>query len=249
MRYIGIIPARMASKRLPGKPLKMICGKPMIQHVYERAKECLDIVYVATDHNEIFDTVVKFGGEAVMTPLICNSGTDRCYFAYRKIVKFIGVENDDIIINIQGDLPLLEEDHIKAVQWLGGYYNKDFMTTVAVQETRLAMDKYKALGNEAYVVFDKEHKALYFSRYQIPYGNKYYYKHIGIYAYSYEVLKQFISLDNSPLEECERLEQNRWLENGGEIIVGITNQNTVNVDTQEDLEHAEGIMKIINRHK
>ncbi len=253
MRFIGIIPARMGSTRLPGKPLIDICGKPMIQHVYERAKKCLGIVYVATDSMEIFDTVIAFGGKAVMTPNDCNSGTDRCLFAYEKIKK-MELGKFDIIINIQGDEPLLPPDHIKTLVDL--YRHKRaykveksdcIIAAIACKEdTKQVNQNYH---DNAFVTLDKNQNALYFSRYMIPYDKKgvgrIVYHQIGIYAYSYFVLKRFCELEKSSLERAESLEQNRWLEEGYRIKVGITLVPSVGVDTEMDLKRVRKIMTII----
>ena len=246
MRFIGIIPARLNSTRLPRKPLVDLCGKPMIQHVYERAKKCLDIVYVATDHTEIFDTVHNFGGKAIMTPANCNSGTDRCYWAYKKIVKFIEATQDDVIINIQGDQPLLHKEHIVILKYCfthDGISDREFATIAYKDE--FAPGYSFPLGNCAYVVFDKDKKALYFSRYPLPYGSMKHFKHIGIYGYSPFVLKKFHELPQSYLEIAERLEQNRWLEEGYRIKVGITAFPSESVDTEEDLRKVSSLMKIL----
>ncbi len=260
MRFIGIIPARYNSARLPSKPLADICGKPMIQHVYERVRKVLDEVYVATDSKLIFDTVVHFGGKAIRTPLMCNSGTDRCYYAYLKIKKKSVFYHDDVIINIQGDQPLLQADHINTLIDLYRHkhthkieINHCIMTTIAFKQDEVNCMWKDAYPDRAFVTFDKDHNALYFSRFVIPYCTvkiqRRIYQHIGIYGYSFEVLKRFCYLGKSELEEAEGLEQNRWLEEGYRIKVGITEMSSMSVDTEYDLKKVRAIMEIENKMK
>ncbi len=253
MRFIGIIPSRMGSTRFPNKPLVDICGKPMIQHVYERAKKCLDIVYVATDHAKIFDTVINFGGEAVMTPA-CNSGTDRCWLAYQKIKKLIPYPKieglyiePDIVINIQGDQPLLHYDHIRTIRdcFVDRHSLPEVVTVAYKDEGRNPWYN----KNKATVVFNEDYYAMYFSRYVLPYGAQCTYQHIGIYAYLIPALNKFHELLPSYLEKAEKLEQNRWLEKGYYIKVGITAMSSMSVDTEEDLYKVIEIMKITDKMK
>lgn len=229
MKIIGIIPARYDSVRLPGKPLADINGKPMIQHVYESAKRSalLSRFIVATDSSLIYDAVLKFGGEAIMTSSSHNSGTERIAEAIKNIEA-------DIIVNIQGDEPFIDASNIDmAVKPL--INGKDILlSTLAIRFTKL--DDVKD-PNKVKVVFDKNNIAMYFSRSVIPYGTgKEYYKHIGLYVYRKEFLNDISNLKKSKLEESEKLEQLRFLDNGYRIKVVVTDKDSVSVDTEEDLE-------------
>lgn len=255
MRFIGIIPARLASTRLHNKLLADICGKTMIQHVYERAKKCLDIVYVATDHADIFDVVNAFGGKVVMTPVICNTGTDRCYWAYKKIVKFEGWREYDVIINIQGDQPLLNKNHIyEVMNWFTiPIAPIPEVATVAFRQDEVNHLYAQYVPDKAFVVLDIHHNAMYFSRYTLPYckikNERYLYQHIGIYGFTVKALIDFFNMGQSSLEIAESLEQNRWLENGRKIRVGITAMSSMSVDTEEDLEKVRVVIEIENKMK
>lgn len=249
MNFIGIIPARFASTRFPGKPLADMAGKPMIQRVYEQVCGLLDAVYVATDDQRIYDAVIGFGGKVVMTGSHHQSGTDRCYEAYCTIKnEELGMKNDsDIIINIQGDEPFIQTGQIEALKACFTDTHTQLATLVkAFSEA----DGFEALfnPNSPKVVLNQNSEAMYFSRSVIPYKcgaehNEWlkkhtYYKHIGLYAYKAEVLKEITALPQSPLELVESLEQLRWLENGYKIKVGITTQETIGIDTPEDMEKA-----------
>lgn len=248
MNFIGIIPARFASTRFPGKPLADMAGKPMIQRVYEQVQGLLDAVYVATDDQRIYDTVIDFGGKVVMTADTHQSGTDRCYEAYTKIKseKLI-VNSEDIVINIQGDEPFIQAAQIEALKACFADVNTQLATLVKAFTEE---DGFEALANpnSPKVVLNKNKEALLFSRSIIPYKRgaetsewlkqHTYYKHIGLYAYRAEVLKEITALQPSTLELTESLEQLRWLENGYKIKVGITTQETIGIDTPEDLEKA-----------
>jgi 3-deoxy-manno-octulosonate cytidylyltransferase (CMP-KDO synthetase) len=240
MKFIGIIPARYASTRFPGKPLAMLGGRPVIQHVYEKAVAALGEAYVATDDSRIFDTVHAFGGKAVMTRNDHKSGTDRIEEACEKIKT-----DADVIINIQGDEPFVHPSQLETVQRLFdhpqtqiGTLGKPFESIEAVMNP-----------NSPKIVTDKNGFALYFSRSVIPFirGEKQedwlthfpYLKHLGIYAYRREILHEITQLPQSPLEVAESLEQLRWLENSYHIRVGLTNIETVGIDTPEDLQKAE----------
>lgn len=242
-KFIGIIPARYASTRFPGKPLADMDGKPMIQRVYEQVQGELDAVWVATDDERIEQAVRDFGGHVVMTSDRHRSGTDRCYEAYTKVGS-----GYDIVVNIQGDEPFIQPEQIRTL--------KDCFTSPAVEIATLVKpfspedDFEKALfnPNSPKVVLNKNLEAMYFSRSVIPYvrGKQYtewlaehtYYKHIGLYAYRAETLAEITRLEPSSLEQAESLEQLRWLENGYRIKVGITGQETIGIDTPEDMQKA-----------
>lgn len=254
--FIGIIPARYASTRFPGKPLADMLGKPMIQRVYEQVKKSLDLVYIATDDQRIFDAVVAFGGKAIMTGSHHQSGTDRCYEAYLRIKnEELRMKNNnaesDIIINIQGDEPFIQVEQLEALK--ACFEDKQTQIATLVKAFTEA-DGLDALmnPNSPKVVLNKRNEALLFSRSIIPYkrGSECaewltqhtYYKHIGLYAYKAQVLKEITALPPSTLELAESLEQLRWLENGYRIKVGITTQETIGIDTPEDMEKAIAIL-------
>ncbi|HBX51073.1 MAG: 3-deoxy-manno-octulosonate cytidylyltransferase [Bacteroidetes bacterium RIFOXYA12_FULL_35_11] len=242
MNIIGIIPARFASTRFPGKPLADIFGKPMIQHVFEQASKAFDTVYVATDDINIFSAVENFGGKAVMTADTHNSGTDRIAEAIEKIIIS---ENSsfDVIINIQGDEPFIQPEQLLLLQ-------KSFELNTGTQIATLVkpISNLEDLFNTNIpkVTLAKNKTALYFSRSPIPFirgkeNDKWhtahtFYKHIGIYGYTYDALKKITQLPQSSLEKAESLEQLRWLENGIPIHVEVTDMETLAVDTPEDLE-------------
>lgn len=247
MKFIGIIPARYGSSRFPGKPLAILGGKTVIQRVYEQVKQALNDVYVATDDNRIYDHVNSFGGRAVMTSEDHRSGTDRCYEAYKNIG-----EECDVIINIQGDEPFIRVSQINSIMEC---FNDRSTQIATLVKPFVTTDGLMALENvnSPKVVVDKQMNALYFSRSIIPYfrnkdksewlSNHVYYKHIGMYAYRAEVLKQITLLDESELEKAESLEQLRWLENGYKIKVGISDVETIGIDTPDDLMRAEQYLK------
>jgi 3-deoxy-manno-octulosonate cytidylyltransferase (CMP-KDO synthetase) len=240
--FAGVIPARYASSRFPGKPLAMIGNKPMIQRVFEQAAKSLNLVYVATDDERIFTAVINFGGKAVMTSPDHQSGTDRCAEA----ADLIAAESErkiDVIINIQGDEPFIHPEQIELL--------KDCFAGSKVQiATLIRKSEQEDLFNdaEAKVILNKDGDALYFSRSAIPYlrgvkenewaVNHVYYTHVGMYAYRYETLKNITSFPCSSLEIAESLEQNRWLENGIPIRTALTSLGSMCVDTPEDLEKA-----------
>jgi len=242
MKFIGIIPARYASTRFPGKPLADIAGKPMIQRVYEQVQKELNTVYVATDDSRIFDVVIAFGGQAVMTGENHKSGTDRCYEAYTKVGQGF-----DVVINIQGDEPFIHPEQIATIKKCFDDASTQLATLV---KPFTESDGFEALfnPNSPKVVLNKNSEAMYFSRSIIPYKrgvehtewlkSHTYYKHIGLYAYRAEVLKEITALPQSSLEITESLEQLRWLENGYRIKAGITTHETIGIDTPEDMEKA-----------
>ncbi|PJB13109.1 MAG: 3-deoxy-manno-octulosonate cytidylyltransferase [Flavobacteriales bacterium CG_4_9_14_3_um_filter_40_17] len=247
MKIIGIIPARYASTRLEGKPLMDLCGKPMIQHVYERAKIILNHVLVATDDKRIFDTVKNFGGEVVMTAENHNTGTNRCLEAYKKHTQSTG-ETFEVVINIQGDEPLLEPEQIETLTKCFDAEDTEMATLVIPSKP---MEKLSQTG--VFVVFDKYCHAMYFSRSVIPFvrdakpaewtSRHTFYRHVGMYGFRPKALEEFANIQQTSLEKAESLEQNRWLENGKKIRVGITTHETIPVDTKEDVEIVRMMMK------
>ncbi|MBI5747693.1 MAG: 3-deoxy-manno-octulosonate cytidylyltransferase [Nitrospinae bacterium] len=241
MKIIAIIPARYASTRFPGKPLASINGKPLIQHVWERVSKAqsLNRVIVATDDERIFKTVKEFGGEAEMTLQNHSTGTDRISEVAKRL-------KTDIIVNVQGDEPLIEPDVIdEAVKPLMN--NSEIL--MATLKTRIINNEELKDPNVVKVVTDRDDFALYFSRFPIPYvrdsgQEKYiYYKHIGIYVYKKDFLLKFAQMRPTLLEEAEKLEQLRALENGYKIKVVETDYNSIGVDTPEDLERVKEILK------
>ena len=228
MQVLGVIPARYGSTRFEGKLLKLFKGKPVIEHVYQRAKKAslLDDLLVATDDKRIFEAVESFGGKVVMTAADHVSGTDR-------IIEAIGDIDTRLVINIQGDEPLLVPEMVdQAARPLLEDKNLEVSTLVKVCTDP---DIYND-PNVVKAVIDKKGYALYFSRHPIPHGGKVFYKHIGIYGYTKEFLLKFKDLPVSDLEKAERLEQLRILENGYRIKASVTEYETIGVDTPEDLE-------------
>jgi len=236
---IGIIPARYTSTRFPGKPLALIYNKPMIQHVYERAKEAeLDALFVATDDDRIKKTVESFGGKVVMTNPQHASGTDRC----AETAKILNLNNTDFIINIQGDEPFIRKDEINLLIALIENPNVQIATLCKPITTEEEINN----PNKVKVVCTNSNKALYFSRSSIPYICKKnifnsqfsilnFHKHLGIYAYRNDILQQITRLPVSPLEVAEKLEQLRWLENDFTIHLQICHYESFAIDTPEDL--------------
>lgn len=245
MNVLGIIPARYGSTRLEGKPLLDICGKPMIQRVYEQAKKALEFVLIATDDKRIEAEVLRFGGNVVMTSAQHNTGTNRCLEAFEIYSKNSSVRFD-VILNIQGDEPLLEPEQIKAL--VSCFKQKDTRMATLVIPVTAQME----LHSGVFVVFDKNYNALYFSRSVIPFvrDEKFenwttkntFYKHVGMYGFLPKVLKEFANLAETTLENSEKLEQLRWLENGNEIKVAITEHQSIPVDTMEDIEKVRKII-------
>ena len=240
MKFMAIIPARYASTRFPGKPLAVLGGKTVIQRVYEQVSSLLDEVYVASDDERIFQAVESFGGRAVMTRTDHKSGTDRIEEAAEKIGS-----DADVIINVQGDEPFIQPSQIETLMHLFdapetqiGTLGKRFETIEGVKNP-----------NSPKIVTDNRGFALYFSRSPIPYVRGIdrnlwleaypFLKHLGIYAYRREVLREVTQLPQGRLEKAESLEQLRWLENGYRIRVGLTDVETVGIDTPEDLQRAE----------
>ena len=235
--FLGIIPARFNSTRLKGKPLMKIGEKTMIEHVYSRASEVLENLVVATDDKKIFDTVNKFGGNVVLTNKEHLNGTSRCLEAVDIWTKKLK-KNFNYIINIQGDEPLLHEDHITKLIECFNDSKTEFATIAQKLNSSDNLPKDKV-----FLVKDTFNFALYFSRYAIPFvredeikddANEFH-QHIGIYGYTINALEKFQQLKPSKLEINEKLEQLRWLENGGKIKVGTTIYPSFPVDTLEDL--------------
>ncbi len=240
MKILGIIPARFGSTRFEGKPLALINGKMMIQRVFEQARKATKLadVVVATDDERIVHAVEGFGGKAVMTSADHKSGTDRC----REVVEKIG-RDFDAVINIQGDEPYINPLQINQIAEL---ISDDDTPLASLCKPIKDEDELKS-PNAVKVVFDKNGKALYFSRFAIPYlRNKVehiYYKHIGIYAYKCDVLKEVAALPQSGLELAESLEQLRWLENGYTVRMGVTEFESYSVDVPDDILKIEKVFK------
>ena len=226
MKFLALIPARYASTRFPGKPLADLGGKPMIRHVYEKARAFFDTCYVATDDERIERAVAGFGGRAIMTSTDHRSGTDRCREALDKAEALCG-ERFDIVVNIQGDEP---------------------STQIATLVKAFAPHEDIFNSNSPKVVLSADGHALYFSRSAIPFlrgvepsqwqSSHTYYKHIGLYAYRSDVLRKITALPQGILERCESLEQLRWLENGYRIRTAVTMTESLAIDTPQDLQAA-----------
>lgn len=250
-QFAGIIPARYASSRFPGKPLVRIGNKPMIQRVYEQAYKSVSLVYVATDDERIFDAVTAFGGNAVMTSGNHMSGTDRCAEAVNKISEESG-RKIDIVINIQGDEPFIKPEQIDSLKRC--FTGDDVQIATLVREVAAGEDIFNP--NQPKVIISSSGDALYFSRAAIPYNrdaekNEWsakhvYYKHIGLYGYRTDTLKKITLLPRSPLEITESLEQNRWLENGFRVRTAVTEWESIGIDTPEDLEKARLLPDFFN---
>ena len=240
MKFIAIIPARYASTRFPGKPLAILGGKPVIQRVYEQVSSVLDEVYVATDDDRIFQAVEAFGGRAVMTSDRHRSGTDRI----QEAATTIGTDAD-VVINVQGDEPFIHPSQIESLCRCFDNPTTQIATLGKPFETIEAVKN----PNSPKIVVDNQGFALYFSRSVIPFVrgvaeaewlSRYpFLKHLGLYAYRREVLREVTQLPMSSLETAESLEQLRWLQNGYRIRVAETNIETVGIDTPDDLERAE----------
>ncbi|MDD4971702.1 MAG: 3-deoxy-manno-octulosonate cytidylyltransferase [Paludibacter sp.] len=247
LRFVCIIPARYSSTRFPGKPLVDIGGKTMIQRVYEQASKALPDVYVATDDQRIFDTVISFGGKAIMTSDQHKSGTDRCYEAFTKLEEWF-----DVVINVQGDEPFIQPEQIITLQEC---FNKPDAQIATLAKKITEKDGFDFLNNpnNPKLVINSRNEAMYFSRSIIPFirgsetknwiSRHPYLKHVGIYAYRADVLCELTQLDQSTLEIAESLEQLRWIENGYSIQVGFTDVETVGIDTPEDLEKVKGLLE------
>ncbi|MDD3876709.1 MAG: 3-deoxy-manno-octulosonate cytidylyltransferase [Bacteroidales bacterium] len=242
MKVLGIIPARYNSSRFSGKPLASIQGKSMIQRVYEQAKKCqnLNDVVVATDDERIFNHVNNFGGKVLMTSSVHTSGTERCNEAYQIIES--KKQHFDIILNIQGDEPFISPTQIDKV--IACFTHADIQIATLAK----TITDFEELKNPNVVklVKDNLNRALYFSRFPIPYmrdglcesslKNHFFLKHIGLYAFRANILDNLCKLPPSSLEIAEVLEQLRWLENGYCIFVNITEIESISIDTPDDLD-------------
>ncbi len=242
IQVVCIIPARYESTRFPGKPLADLCGKPMIQHVYERVLRVNTVSFaaVATDDERIFNAVQTFGGRAVMTSPRHRSGTDRIAEA----VETLHLQDDDIVVNIQGDQPLFEPVQVDEVV---GPLLKVASLPMSTLIYRIVRDEEITHPNAVKVVFDRNHVALYFSRATVPFvrdrGQRAnYYKHHGIYAYRRGFLRTFTSLPEGVLERLEALEPLRALEYGYRIKVVETRYDSVEVDTPQELERVRRLI-------
>jgi len=252
MKFIGIIPARFASTRFPGKPLAILGGMPVIERVYRQGEGQMDEVFVATDDPRIESAVKDFGGNVVMTSTAHRSGTDRCFEALGKAEAQTG-ERFDVVVNIQGDEPFIQHQQLQAIK---GCFDDETTEIATLVKPFTAADGFDALSNpnSPKVVVSNRMEALYFSRSIIPYvrgteqGQEWlskhvFYKHIGIYAYRASVLAEITRLPQSLLEQTESLEQLRWLQNGYRIKVGISEVETIGIDTPADLERAEAYLQ------
>ncbi|MDD4310459.1 MAG: 3-deoxy-manno-octulosonate cytidylyltransferase [Candidatus Cloacimonetes bacterium] len=240
MNIIAVIPARYASTRFPAKALALLDGKPIIQHVYQRVLDSglFTRVIVATDHVLIMEAVAAFGGESVITSQQHNSGSDRIAEA------IAGFSEADIVFNVQGDEPFIDALALKNL--VSAF--ADSKVQMASLMTPLTDTAMLSNPNIVKVVTDKSGKALYFSRSSIPFFRDNdiipcYYRHIGVYAYRRETLLQFVSLDQGFLEQAEKLEQLRALENGIPIHMILTDYQGIGIDTPEDLLNAESYIR------
>jgi 3-deoxy-manno-octulosonate cytidylyltransferase (CMP-KDO synthetase) len=246
--FTGIIPARFASTRFPGKPLARIGDKQMIQMVYEQASKALNSVYVATDDERIIEAVTKFGGRAIMTSADHQSGTDRCAEAAETIGRLTGTE-PDVIINIQGDEPFILPEQITLIS--SCFSDPSVEIATLISEIKVYSDLVSI--NETKVAVSIQGDAIYFSRSVIPFirgiekekwlEKHTFYKHLGVYAYRKKTLLNLTSLSRSPLEIAESLEQNRWIENGYRIRTAVTSWEGMGIDIPEDLEKAKDYLK------
>jgi 3-deoxy-manno-octulosonate cytidylyltransferase (CMP-KDO synthetase) len=242
LNFAGIVPARYASSRFPGKPLALIGDKTVIRMVYEQAGKALDSVFIATDDTRIFDEVTKFGGRVLMTSESHRSGTDRCAEA-ADLIRNSGLRAD-VIINIQGDEPFIRPEQIDSLKEC--FSDETVQIATLIRKVKPGEDISDP--NQVKAVIDNSGFALYFSRAAIPFMRNYhlkewtanhvFYKHIGLYAYRAETLKKITSLPQGKLEIAESLEQNRWLENGFRIKTALTEWENIGIDTPEDLEKA-----------
>lgn len=248
MKFIAIIPARYASTRFPGKPLALLGGKPVIRRVYEQVAGVLDDAVVATDDERIYDAVRAFGGRVEMTSPDHRSGTDRCREAYDRL----GAEYD-VVVNVQGDEPFIRPSQLETVKRCFDDPSTDIATLVKPFTEADGLDALEN-PNSPKVVLGSADQALYFSRSVIPYlrgvpreewlARHTFYKHIGMYAFRRETLYKVTALPQSALERAESLEQLRWLENGFRIRAGISDVETIGIDTPEDLAKAEEFLKL-----
>ena len=255
MKYLAIIPARFASTRFPGKPVALLGGKTVIEHVYTHVRACtiLTDVIVATDDQRIYSAVNAFGGKAVMTRADHRCGTDRCVEAMDQWLAAHPDTTPDelVVINIQGDEPFV---HPEQVEQLCRCFDSPDTDIATLARPYTTADTFADLANPntPKVVFDAKMRAILFSRSIIPYmrsvpenewlqrGN--YFRHVGMYAYRADVLRRITALAPTPLEQAESLEQLRWLENGYTIRVALTHTATIGIDTVDDLRKAEELL-------
>ena len=247
MKFLALIPARYASTRFPAKPLAILAGKPIIQHVYERVSSIFEDTYVVTDDTRIEECVKAFGGRCVMTGTHHKSGTDRCFEALEKLGAGF-----DVVVNVQGDEPFIAASQLETIKQCFADAETQIATLV---KPFTPADGIEALENpnSPKVVLDNNNYAVYFSRSVIPYlrgvekdewlSHHTFYKHIGLYAYRAEVLKEITSMPLGVLEQAESLEQLRWLQAGYRIKVGTTDVETIGIDTPEDLERAKNFLE------
>lgn len=245
MNIIGVIPARYASTRFPGKPLQLIAGKTIIERVYEQCKKATSLqeVIVATDDQRIFDHVESFGGLVVMTSTNHESGTDRCAQA---VASIAGFEKYDYILNIQGDEPFIKPQLINDLCDV-----LDFKTEIATSVKKIETLEELLNPNIVKAILTMRKQALYFSRQAIPFVRDYpqeewlekveFFKHIGIYAFRSDILNQIVKLPPNVLEQTERLEQLRWLGYGFRIQAVETQFESIGIDTEQDLDIARAI--------
>ncbi len=246
-KIIGIIPSRYNSSRFPGKPLIDLCGKSMIQRVYEQSKKSkyLSDLIVATDNSRIFDHVLSFGGHACMTSSVHQTGTDRCM---EVITSFNWDKTPDYIVNIQGDEPLIDPKQIDELCQI--ITEED--VEIASQMRKITNISDLTSTNSAKVIVNHLREAIYFSRSPIPFNKDFdinewlihldYYKHIGIYAYRSDVLETITKLNQSILEIAEGLEQLRWLENGFKIKMVLTEYTPVSIDIPSDAAYVRTLL-------
>ncbi len=247
MKFLALIPARYASTRFPAKPLAILGNKPIIQHVYERVSSIFEDAYVVTDDTRIEECVKAFGGRCVMTGTHHKSGTDRCFEALEKLGAGF-----DVVVNVQGDEPFIAASQLETIKQCFADAETQIATLV---KPFTPADGIEALENpnSPKVVLDNNNYAVYFSRSVIPYlrgvekdewlSHHTFYKHIGLYAYRAEVLKEITSMPLGVLEQAESLEQLRWLQAGYRIKVGTTDVETIGIDTPEDLERAKNFLE------
>ena len=247
MKYLALIPARYASTRFPAQPLAILGEKTIIQHVYERVSSVFEHAYVVTDDERIEACVLAFGGRCIMTGTHHKSGTDRCYEALEKL----GV-GYDVVVNVQGDEPFIATSQLETIK---ACFDDPQTQIATLVKPFVPADGIEALENpnSPKVVLDNNGYAIYFSRSVIPYlrgveksewlSKHTYFKHIGLYAYRSEVLKEITSMPLGELEQAESLEQLRWLQAGYRIKVGTTDVETIGIDTPEDLERAKTFLE------
>ncbi|MFO7716026.1 3-deoxy-manno-octulosonate cytidylyltransferase [Desulfosarcina sp.] len=242
MRVVVIIPSRYGSSRFEGKPLADICGKPMIEWVCRRTiqAQCVDSVHVATDDHRIQEVVSAFGGSVVMTSSTCRSGTDRVAEAAQRL----GLDSDDVVVNIQGDQPLVDPRCVDAV--VQPFHDDP---TVKMSTLAFAIVDPREINDpkDVKVIFDNKGDALYFSRATIPHGRDGssgydIYKHLGVYAYTKKFLEQFLAFTPGRLEEIEKLEQLRAMEHGHRIRVVVSPYDSPEVDLPMDIQRIEARM-------